>query len=237
MWFPLFAAGESLLSFVLNQNQIHKFGHVIMAALVTLLIILLARAVARSYQKAKDPLIPEARFSLRNMVELVLEQLYGLFQSLLGEKAARHFPFLSSVFIFIFLSNSLGLIPGFLSPTENFNTNLGVAIVVFVYYNWQGIREQGWKEYFKHFMGPVWWLAFLMIPIEIVSHIVRPLSLSLRLFGNINGDHLVLAKFMEMTPVLIPIFFIGFGLFVCFMQAFVFTFLSAIYINLASSDH
>lgn len=236
MWLTHFASGG--FSFLKLANIPDALTHVVMAGVVTLIIFVLSRAVYNSYQKASNPLIPDAKLSLRNMIELVVEQFLNLFQGLLGSHASQYFPLLGTIFIYVFISNFLGLIPGLLPSTDDLNTNLPIALVVFLYYNYHGIREHGLGTYLKHFMGPVWWLAFLMIPIEIISHVFRPLSLSLRLFGNINGDHMVLSQFGEMAPILVPVIFVGLGLFVCFMQAFVFSFLSAIYINLATShDH
>lgn len=236
MWLTQFAAGGFSLLTMLGVKE--SFAHVFMSALVTIVLFVLARAVYSSYLKASNPLVPDRQLSLRNSIELLIEQLLNLFQGMLGEKAPKYLPLLGTIFLYVFISNFMGLIPGLLPPTDNLNTNLPIAIVVFLYYNYDGIREHGLGSYLKHFLGPIWWLAWLVLPIEIVSHVFRPLSLSLRLFGNINGDHMVLAQFGEMAPLLIPVIFVGLGLFVCFMQAFIFSFLSAIYISLATShDH
>lgn len=238
MWSMFFAAGSNPFTIFRPLGLNPALLHIVMSALVTLLLAWMARAVYRSYQEAGDPLVPDSRLSLRNLVELVVEGLLNFFESLLGERAVQYFPLLGTIFIYIFVSNMLGIIPGFLPPTDNINTNLPIAFVVFVYYNMEGAKEHGWGNYLKHFMGPIKALALLMIPIEIVSHLVRPVSLSLRLFGNITGDHMVLYQFSNLTPIFVPIIFLGLGLFVCFMQAFVFTFLSAIYISLARAhDH
>ncbi len=236
MWFTPFASAG--FSFLKLANIPESLSHVVMAGVVTLIIFVLGRAVYNSYDKADNPVVPDPKLSLRNVIELIVDQLLNLFQGLLGEQAPRYLPLLGTIFIYVFIANFMGLIPGLLPPTDNLNTNAPIALIVFLYYNYDGIREHGLGTYLKHFMGPVWWLAFLMIPIEIISHVFRPLSLSLRLFGNITGDHMVLAAFGNLTPVLVPVIFVGLGLFVCFMQAFVFAFLSAIYINLATShDH
>jgi F-type H+-transporting ATPase subunit a len=121
-----------------------------------------------------------------------------------------------------------------LPPTDNINTNIPCAIIVFLYYNFVGIREQGFIKYFKHFAGPIIWLAPLMFSIELISHLVRPLSLSVRLFGNITGDHMVLGIFSQLTPLVVPVIFLFLALFVAFIQAFVFSLLSTVYIALAT---
>jgi F-type H+-transporting ATPase subunit a len=129
----------------------------------------------------------------------------------------------------------MALIPGFVPPTDNINTNLAMSLTVFVYYHIMGVKAHGLKGYLKHFMGPILWLAPLIFVTEIIGHCVRPLSLSLRLFGNITGDHLVLGIFSNLVPVLVPVAFLALGLFVSFIQAFVFSLLSMIYINLATA--
>ena len=152
----------------------------------------------------------------------------------------KYLPFVGTIFIYILFSNLLGLIPGFSMPTDSILFNLGIALVVFVLYNYWGIREVGAVAYFKHLLGPIWWIAPLLLVIEIISHIVRPISLSLRLFGNMTGDHIVLAVFTDLTKYVFPVIFYGLGTFVCLMQAFVFTLLTMIYIRFAvahDEDH
>ncbi len=128
----------------------------------------------------------------------------------------------------------MGLIPGFLPPTDNLNTNVACSLTVFLFYNYHGFKAHGFG-YIKHFMGPVIWLAPLMFVIEVISHLVRPASLSVRLFGNIAGDHLVLNIFSHFVPLGVPVVFMFLGLFVSFIQAFVFTLLSMVYISLATT--
>jgi F-type H+-transporting ATPase subunit a len=153
------------------------------------------------------------------------------------EEAKKYFTVIMLLFTFVFVNNLIGLLPGFLPPTDNINTTLALGVFVFLYYNYQGIRAQGIVGHIKHFMGPVWYLAILIFPIELISHVVRPLSLGLRLKGNMEGDHLVLSIFSGLVPYLVPIPFYVIGLFVCFMQAFVFTLLTMVYISLATAHH
>jgi F-type H+-transporting ATPase subunit a len=230
----MFAADWSIFSWL---NLHPGYNHIVMVSLATLFIVALSLRIHRAYQNAGDSLVPEARISLPNIAELLVEALYKLFRGLLGDRTAQYFPFLATIFVFILINNLMGSIPGLLPATASVNTNLGVALLVFIYYNIEGWREHG-AGYLKQFTGPVIWLAPLMIIIEFVSHLSRPLSLTLRLFGNINGDHMVLGIFSELTPLFVPILFFGLGLFVAFVQAFVFTLLSSIYISLAiSHDH
>jgi len=150
-------------------------------------------------------------------------------EEIIGHHYKKYFPLLASCFFFILFMNLLGLIPGFLPPTQKMNITLGLALVIFFSTHYFGVRENG-LAYFKHFLGPVWWMAPLMLPIEIISHLARPMSLSLRLFGNMTGDHAVVAAFLGLTPYVIPTIFLGLGTFISFLQAFVFTLLSMIYI-------
>lgn len=208
----------------------HLFGMVIV-----LVLLLLAALKVRSKIVNSDTVLPGEKFSLTNIFEILsidflLNLLAGIFGS---KKAARtYFPILATSFFVILFANILGLIPGFLPPTGNFNTTLALALVIFVMYNYYGIKENGWS-YLKHFLGPMIYLAPLMLIIEIISHLVRPLSLSLRLFWNMTGDHLVLGIFTDLTHIIIPVLFVGLGLFVSFLQAFIFTILSSIYISLS----
>ena len=160
---------------------------------------------------------------------MILSFLVGIAEDILGDHAKKYMPLLATCFLFILFMNLLGLIPGFVPPTDQMNITVGLAVVIFLSTHYYGVREHG-VAYFKHFLGPVWWLAPIMLPIEIVSHLARPLSLSLRLFGNITGDHLVVGIFLGLVPFVVPSIFYGLGVFVSFMQAFIFTVLSMIYI-------
>jgi F-type H+-transporting ATPase subunit a len=211
--------------------------HVLTAGLCTLLIALIsltAKAVAGTPEEA---LIPAPRFSLRNLFEFIVESLDNFVNSVVAEGGEIYVPVVASLFIYIFLNNVLGLFPGFSPATDNLNTTLAVGLFSFVLYNVEGLRAHG-ISYLKHFLGPIWWLAWLMLPIELISHMVRPLSLGLRLFGNMTGDHTVLSIFLNLVPVGVPMIFYGLGLFVCFVQAFVFSLLSMVYLSMATAhDH
>lgn len=217
----------------LNLDSIQ---HVLSSLLIVVLLVLAALKVRRHVSK-DSAVLPEDRFTITNLFELlVLDFLMDLLTGIFGsrEQAERFLPILGTAFIFIMFINLFGLVPGFLPPSGNFNTTVAMAIVIFVMYNFYGFREHG-ISYLKQFAGPIIWLAPLMIVIEIVSHIVRPVSLSLRLFWNMTGDHLVLGIFTDMTHILIPVIFFALGIFISMLQAFVFTILSAIYMSLAVS--
>lgn len=186
----------------------------------------------RALKQAANPLYPEERLGIRTLAELVVETLHSFVGSVMGEEARRFLPFFGSFFLFIFTCNLLGIIPGFNPPTANINTNLGMALVVFLATHYYGFKTHG-VHYLKHFMGPIFWLTPLLFLIELLSHLVRPLSLSLRLFGNMTGDHVVLSMFTALTRLGIPVIFLGLGVFVSLIQAVVFTMLSMIYIAMA----
>jgi len=212
------------------------YGHVIGAMLVVAFVALASYRLKRRIV-ASESVLPEGRFTLSNVFEILtidflLDLFTGIFET--RERAERYFPLLATSFVFILSINLMGLVPGFMSPSANFNTTVACSIVIFVMYNYYGFQEHG-LGYLKQFMGPVLWLAPLMIVIEVVSHIVRVASLSLRLFWNMTGDHLVISIFTNLTHLVVPALFLALGIFVSFLQAFVFTILSTIYIALAVS--
>lgn len=202
---------------------------IIHGALVFIIIVAGAFLVNRSL-KGRRIMPQEKTFSIPNLAELAVSGILTFMEGLMGKEARRFLPLIGTTAFFILFSNLIGNIPGFEAPTSNFNTTLACAIVIVVTTHIIGIRTHGTK-YIKHFLGPVWWLAWLILPIEIISHLARILSLSVRLFGNMFGDHLVLATFMSLVALLVPVIFMGLGLFVAFVQTFVFTLLSIIYIT------
>ena len=220
----------------------HAPTHVVTAIIIaTLVIVLTAIArfqLTRVLRSPSGGLIPEPKLTFRNFFEIIAERLYGLTESVVGHHdAPTYFPVIGTLFIFIFTSNIVGLIPGFLPPTDNMNTTLALGLFVFLYYNFAGLRANG-LSYLKHFLGPVLWLAPLMVVIEIASHVFRPLSLALRLRSNIMGDHIVLGIFSGLVPYLLPVIFYGIGVFVAFIQAFVFCLMTMVYISLSTAhDH
>jgi F-type H+-transporting ATPase subunit a len=204
------------------------------ALVVMLLLLLLALRFRRSVRKAEDPAVPDERFSVRNVLEFFLGKVVEFSDSILGKKGRKHVPLFGTLFLFILLGNLFGLIPGFTPPTSDFFNNLGMGLVVFFAYHYFGVREHGGR-YFKQFIGPMLLLAPLFILIEFFSHLFRPISLSIRLFGNMFGDHLVLEIFSNLTKVVVPVLFYGLGALVSLIQAGVFTILSMIYVAMAIS--
>jgi F-type H+-transporting ATPase subunit a len=213
--------------------------HLVLVALLMVVTMAVARFSLSSALRSKEgAIIPPSTLTYRNGFEILAEKLFGMCEQVLGLHSTRQFyPFIGTLFCFIFFSNLLGSVPGFLPPTDNMNTTLALGAFVFLYYNVAGLRSNG-LGYLKHFFGPVLWLAPLMLVIEIASHIFRPLSLGLRLRGNIMGDHVVLGVFSNLVPIGLPVIFLGLGVFVAFIQAFVFCLMTMVYISLSTAhDH
>jgi F-type H+-transporting ATPase subunit a len=187
----------------------------------------------------------KSRISLENpgKLQLVLEALVGGLMGMLeenvGHKGRQFLGLVGTLGLFILVSNLLGLVPFFSSPTVSLNMPVGCALVTFLYYNFQGIRAQGVGPYFKHFLGPLLPLAVIMLPIEIISHLSRVLSLSIRLFGNIFGEELVVLVLGSLVPFLVPVPMMLFGVFGSMLQAFVFIMLTMIYLGgaVAAEEH
>ena len=228
-----FLWGSFLSGGAFNHHNIHIFHGLVVFVFITLISIL----YRLSLKSVEDEIIPSKTVSTKNIMQTAVEALLNLARGMIKFHPEEYAPIVGSVFIFLFLSNLMGVIPGFLPPTENFSANLGVAIFIFFYYNYMGFKKTGVKNYVSHFLGPVWWMAPVILVIELVSHSIRPISLSLRITGNINGDHMVLNAFYGLVPIFIPVIFLGFGIFVSFIQAFVFTLLSTIYVGMAVESH
>ena len=216
-----------------NKLPIHVFH----ALLILLLLLVFGWRIRRSINASADPMVPDTTFSARNIFEIVIEAVKGQLNSIIGHGGEKYLPLIGGIFIFIFLNNIIGIIPGFTPATSNTSTNIGMAVTVFLIYNYFGFKEHG-IGYLKQFMGPLLALAPLMFLIEIVGHVFRPISLTVRLFGNMYGDHMVLAIFNGLTPLVVPVIFMILGILVSTIQAFVFAALSTVYIALAvSHDH
>ncbi|MDR3735945.1 MAG: F0F1 ATP synthase subunit A [Acidobacteriaceae bacterium] len=175
--------------------------------------------------------------AVQHVAEMTNEFVSDQAESIIGHGYERFVPYLAALFIFILICNLIGLIPGLESPTSSPVVPLGMALVTFIYYHFHGIRANK-GGYIKQFLGPVWWLAPLMVLIEIISHLARVLSLTVRLFANIYAGDLVTLAFFSLIPLGIPLIFMGLHVFVSLLQAFVFMLLSAIYLSLAvAHDH
>ncbi len=220
------------LSSIAKDHSLGPHGgtHVSNAILIVSIIFLIVILGTRRLKHTEEGAIPDSTLTFKNFCELLVEGILKIMEDSLGHHARKFIYLIGSAAIFILFSNLSGLVPGFNPPTDNINTTAACGITVFLLYNYHGLKEHG-LAYLKHFAGPFWWLAPLMIPIEIIGHLARPLSLSLRLFGNIMGDHLVTAIFIGLVPLFVPVPIMLLGLFVCFVQTFVFCLLSMAYIS------
>jgi len=223
-------------SFVNNQ-PVHDTHQVWGALISGGIAITLGFFAKKAIDKSENALIPSDKFNARNIMEIFIESFYNMAKDIIGPDAKKFFPWIATFAIFIFFSNLLGMIPGFLPPTDNLNTTLALGLFSFGLYNWYGIKEQGAIAHFKHFLGPMPALAPLMLPIEIISHLARPLSLSLRLMGNIAGDHLVLGLFLSILAFVLPLPIMLLGMIVILVQTLVFTILTIVYISMAVEKH
>ena len=165
----------------------------------------------------------------QNVMEVIIGGFDSLLNEIMGHNGRKFFPLVATIGLFILFSNLLGIIPGFESPTSNINTNAAMAIVVFLSTHVVGLKEHGLK-YFKQFLGPVWWLIPLMLPIEVISHISRPLSLTFRLFGNIKGEDIVLLVVLFLVPWFVPLPVFILMIFTSLVQTLVFMLLTMMYI-------
>jgi F-type H+-transporting ATPase subunit a len=203
----------------------------IIVSVILLIIVFLGYS---QLKKTEDDIVPSPKLTFRNFVELLADGLANMIVDTMGPRGKEFILIVGTLAIFILFNNVSGLIPGFLPATDNVNTTFACSLIVFFLTHYYGFKEHGFK-YLKQFVGPMWALAPLMIPIEIIGHLARPLSLGLRLFGNMTGDHLVTAIFFSLVPVLIPVVPMLLGLFVAFVQAFVFMLLSMAYFSGAIS--
>lgn len=220
------------------SHATHLPAHTLALIFGSLMFLIIGILYRTKVSSLKDATIPDRGITLRNILESLGQGMYSTAKTVMGEESAKkYFPYVIFVFCFILLNNVIGVLPGSMSPNQNLNTTLALGIFTFVYFNFQGIRAVGFVNYMKHFAGPMPALAILIFPIEIISISVRPLSLALRLRGNMDGDHLILGIFSELVPYIVPIPFYGMGLFVSFLQAFVFTLLTMIYIGMATAHH
>jgi F-type H+-transporting ATPase subunit a len=227
-----FAAG-GFNFFGLASHATHIPAHTLALIVGSLIMIVMGVVYRAQLSGAKN-----FGTTARNLIEALGQAMYGTAKTVMGEESAKkYFSYVIFCFFFILINNLTGVLPGSMSSTQNLNTTLALGIFTFFYFNFQGIRAVGFVNYMKHFAGPMPALALLIFPIEIISVSVRPLSLALRLRGNMDGDHLILGIFSELVPYIVPIPFYAMGIFVGFLQAFVFTLLTMIYIGMATAHH
>jgi F-type H+-transporting ATPase subunit a len=207
---------------LISENPDFLFlTHMVLSALIALVLVKVAMSNLQ--------LVPKGT---QNLMEAYINGVLSMGTDVMGKENARKYVALvATIGLFVGIANIIGIIPGFEAPSANLNMTVTLALSVFVYYNYVGIKKQGVIKYFKHFSGPVWWLAWLMFPVEIVSHFSRIVSLSFRLFGNIKGDDMFLAVMLMLVPWIIPLVPFALLTFGAFLQAFIFMMLTYVYLG------
>ena len=218
------------------------------ALLATLLLLVAGLLLRRQIAAAGGGVVPDEGVTLRNVVEVLVDGLAGLARDVMGENWRRYFPLVGTIFVFILVSNVMGLVPGLGGATSDVNTTTAWAIISFLVYNYVGIREHGFW-YINQFLGPSFFsvtlfgrkvhvrpLAPLFLPLELFLHLARILTLSVRLLANMFADHTIVLVWVGLVPVAIPAIFMGLGLLVAFLQAFVFSLLTMVYIGMAQEE-
>ena len=207
------------------HHQLIYLTHMLFAAFI---VILLAKIATKSMS-----LVPKGT---QNVMETYVGGVSSMITDVIGkEEGRKYFPLIATIGLFVGIANLIGIVPGFESPSGSLDFTVALAIVVFFYYNYEGIRRNGVIKYFGHFMGPMPILAPLMFPIEIVSHLSRIISLSFRLFGNIKGDDLFLMVLLFLAPIIAPLPAFALLTFMALLQSFIFMMLTTVYI--ASAIH
>jgi F-type H+-transporting ATPase subunit a len=249
-WFSFIPGYQSFLHYVqehsgqtekMNRDGISTVHHVYAAVIVMVIIALLSLVARMRIADTEKAIVPPKKFGIVAFFELFLEVLFNLMESIIGPTYKRYVPVIGTLGLFILVSNLLGLIPGMRPPTDNLNTTLACGVVVFVYFNYHGIRTNG-IQHFIHIANPVgtwwgWFLSPLMLPVELISVCVRPITLGIRLAANMIGDHALLFAFAGIFPLLLPLPFYALGLLVCLVQTAVFVILSCVYIALHTAEH
>ncbi|HEY2169597.1 MAG TPA: F0F1 ATP synthase subunit A [Candidatus Angelobacter sp.] len=213
-------------------NPKAPFTNAVSVEILVVIILLLIFLWVRSRLFVEKP------GGTQHLAETLHEFITNQSEEIIGHHSERFTPFLASLFLFILLMNLIGLIPGFESPTVSPTVPLGCALVAFFYYNLHGIRKQGPVKFVAHFAGPVWWMAWIIFPIEVISTLARVMSLTIRLYANIFAGDMVTLAFFTLIPIGIPVIFLGLHVFVSFLQAYIFILLTTIYLSgVVAEDH
>ena len=221
------------VNYIPGLNKLpEQVGNAVLVFLVLFVIFLLGY---RNLKRKGDDVVPDKHFSILNFMELMVEASISLVEENMGKVGRTLLYFLGPLILFILFNNLSGLVPGFEPATSNLNTTLAMALTVFFLYQIYGFKTHGIK-YLKHFMGPILWLAPLMTPIEIIGHLARPLTLSLRLFGNMMGDHILLGIVLLLVPLIMPVPVMVLGIFVSVIQTLVFVLLAIAYFTQAMEE-
>ena len=201
------------------------------------ILLVFAVYARRALLSSSDATVPDSGITVRSVGEVATEWLDGFVEGVIESHGARQYvPFFGTLFMFILTANFLGLIPGMEPPTSDTDLTFALAVICFVYYLYQGFRHQG-LYYLRSFLGPLWWLAWFFVVIEVADNLFRPFSLGIRLFANMFADHKVLGLFTGLTKLLVPLAFYALGSIVCIVQALVFVILAVSYVRMASHSH
>ena len=227
-----FLAGpaDSILNAVgLKHDPAHPWANWLAFELIVFLFIIVLFAFLRPRLSVDKP------GALQHLMEIIYNFVGGEASDNIDHHSDRYVPFFGTLFIYILFMNLLGISPGFESPTMSPAVPAGLAVATFLFYNWTGVREHGFGRYLAHFAGPMPYLAPLMVPIEFISHLARPLSLTIRLYANMFAGEQVTLAFLGLTYLVIPSVFMGLHVFVSFLQAYIFTLLTIIYVSGATA--
>lgn len=223
----LFAGpGNSLLALfgMKADNPAEPWADFMVMQILVAVLMLLAFLLLRGRLSVNKP----------GVLQQIFEGIHGFIggeaEGQVGHDGHKHTVMFETLFVFLLLANLIGIVPGFVSPTQVIYVPAGCALVAFLYFNYVGMKKQGVGHYLAHFAGPIWWMAPLMIPIEIISSLARPLSLSVRLFANMYAGEQVTMVFLSMTYMVIPAVFMGLHVFVSLLQAYIFVLLTMIYV-------
>ncbi|HVN07103.1 MAG TPA: F0F1 ATP synthase subunit A [Bryobacteraceae bacterium] len=221
--------GNFTLKLLGLPQQRYPWANFMVMELVVMILIIVFFAYLRPRLSADKP------GNLQHTLEAVYQFVYGESEDAVGHGGSKYMTFFGSLFLFILVCNLIGIIPGFESPTIDPSVPCGCAIATFVYYNLMGLRENGLFKYMAHFAGPMWYLAPLMVPIEFISHLARPLSLTVRLYANMYAGEQVTLVFLSLTYFVVPAVFMGLHVFVSLLQAYIFMLLTMMYVSGAVS--
>jgi len=216
--------GNSLLGIVGAHADARPWANFVVMQFAVVLLLMVVVALVRLRLSADRP------GNLQQAFEMLYEFVSGQAEDQIGHNGLRYLGYFGTIFLFILTANLIGLVPCFESPTQNPSVTAGCALTTFIYYNLVGIQALGFK-YPLTFAGPVWWLAPLMLPIEIISHLARCLSLTVRLYANMFAGEQVTMVFLRLTFFLVPVVFMGLHVFVGLIQAYIFMLLTMVYVG------
>lgn len=224
--------GEGMI--VQGEPTWRSFEPIIAALFVCALLLLISRRVRWQLADVDNAVIPDSKLTLRTFIEAFLGYFYDMAKSVMDAKRAKkYFPLIGASALFVFFSNVMALLPTFPVATSSLNVTLGCALVVFILFNLYGLMANG-MDYLKHLAGPAWYLSWLILPIEVISLCVRPITLAVRLMLNMSVDHIILGIFAGLIPLLLPLPVMMLAVIVITVQTLVFALLTCIYIGLAT---